>query len=138
MHDAALAGVGEFAPCVSFILLCEGQVLLEQRRADKAVDPGLIMIPGGHMEAGESQWQTLLREVAEELALTVTRASYICSLIHRTTETQLLHYYLVHEWQGDLCAQEAERVFWSPLASADELITGTDCIALAEALRLYG
>lgn len=137
MQDHLISTAGELSPCVSFILLRNDQLLLEKRRADKTVDPGLIMIPGGHMEEGESQWQTLLRETAEELAITPTRASYVCSLIHRTTENQLLHYYLVHEWQGEICAQEAESVFWSPLATVNELINGTDSLALGEALRLY-
>jgi hypothetical protein len=31
--------------CVSFILIKDGKVLLEKRRDDKEIDPGLIMIP---------------------------------------------------------------------------------------------
>ena len=36
--------------CVSFILLNKSQVLLEKRSESKEKDPGLITIPGGHIE----------------------------------------------------------------------------------------
>lgn len=127
-----------FAPCVSFILLRDGQVLLEKRRADKAIDPGLVMIPGGHMEEGESQQQTLVRELVEELAVEPRNARYVCSLLHPTDELQLLHYYLVTEWLGDIQALEAETVFWHPLNELHRLDISPDHIAIAEALRLYG
>lgn len=127
-----------FAPCVSFILLRDGQVLLEKRRADKEIDPGLVMIPGGHMEAGESQQQTLVRELAEELAIEPRNARYVCSLLHPTDELQLLHYYLVTEWMGDIQALEAESVFWHPLNQLHTLDISPDHIAIGEALRLYG
>lgn len=72
----------EFSECVSFILIRDGQVLLEQRRADKEFDPGMVMIPGGHMEAGETQLDTLARELLEELNIEAESAGYVCSLIH--------------------------------------------------------
>ncbi len=124
-------------PCVCFILLRDGCVLLEQRRADKAVDPGLVMIPGGHMEAGETTEQTLLREMREELGIVPRHARYVCSLQHRTAEAQLLHYYLITDWQGDIQAHEAERVYWHPLEQLDQLDIHPDGIAIREALHLY-
>lgn len=127
----------EFVPCVCFILLRDGHVLLEQRRADKRTDPGRIMIPGGHIEAGESQLQALQRELAEELGLQASKPRYVCSLLHPTTELQLLHYYLITDWQGELCAHEAERVFWHPINQLAGLDLCPDHIAIAEAQRLY-
>ena len=127
----------EFVPCVCFILLRDGCVLLEQRRADKSTDPGRIMIPGGHIEAGESQLQALQRELAEELGLQAVQPRYVCSLLHPTAELQLLHYYLITDWQGELCAHEAERVFWQPINELAGLDLCPDDIAIAEARRLY-
>lgn len=127
-----------FAPCVSFILLRDGCVLLEKRRDDKEIDPGLVMVPGGHMEEGEHQHDTLLRELDEELGIQPRNARYVCSLLHPTDELQLLHYYLVTEWSGDIQAHEAESVFWQPLSELGALDITPDHTAIAEALRLYG
>ncbi|WP_430460254.1 NUDIX hydrolase [Thalassolituus sp. LLYu03] len=126
------------APCVSFILLRDDCVLLEQRRADKPIDPGMVMVPGGHMEPGETQEDTLIRELAEELSIVPHDARYVCSLLHPTDELQLLHYYLVTEWSGEIQALEAESVFWHPVSQLDRLDIAPDHIAIHEARRLYG
>jgi len=132
----------EFSECVSFILIRDGQVLLEQRRADKEFDPGMVMIPGGHMEAGETQLDTLARELLEELNIEAESAGYVCSLIHTaesadSAEVQRLHYYLISDWQGELQCLEAEAIFWQPLDQLDCLEILPDQLALAEAARLY-
>lgn len=132
----------EFAECVSFILIKDGQVLLEKRRDDKEFDPSLVMIPGGHIEDDETQLETLARELMEELNIEAESAGYVCSLIHTAEsqdeqEIQRLHYYLVSGWQGEIEALEAESVFWQPLDQADVLAITPDQLALAEARRLY-
>ncbi|BDR16122.1 hypothetical protein VspSTUT11_40980 [Vibrio sp. STUT-A11] len=86
--------------CVSFILVKNSQILLETRAKDKDTDPGAIAIPGGHMEPGEDQTQTLFRELKEELNVTPQSFLYLCSLYHPTIELQLIHYYIVTEWEG--------------------------------------
>ncbi|MCG6295818.1 NUDIX hydrolase, partial [Vibrio vulnificus] len=53
-------------PCVSFLFIDQDKVLLEQRSKEKSCDPDMVAIPGGHMETGESQTETLLREIREE------------------------------------------------------------------------
>jgi len=87
----------EFSECVSFILIQDGSVLLEKRRSDKEFDPAMVMIPGGHMEEGEDQLDTLARELEEELNIIADSAGYVCSLIHTAEsdteqEVQRLHY----------------------------------------------
>src|SRR6266566_7036760 len=42
------------AECVSGVLISDGAVLVEKRRADDDADPGLVLLPGGHVEVGES------------------------------------------------------------------------------------
>ncbi|HDM8227981.1 TPA: NUDIX domain-containing protein [Vibrio campbellii] len=125
----------EVHECVSFILVKGDQVLLETRSKDKDSDPGMIAIPGGHMEKGESQPMTLLRELDEELNIKPQRCGYLCSLYHPTTELQLLHYYVVTNWQGDIQSLEAESVNWYPIINAP-VSTEVDRVALSEYLRL--
>ncbi|WP_159737675.1 NUDIX hydrolase [Vibrio atypicus] len=121
--------------CVSFILLKDKQVLLEKRAIDKATDPGLITIPGGHIEQGETQLQALVRELDEELTIAPIQYHYLCSLYHPTCELQLIHYYVISKWQGELTALEAETVQWYPVDSAPVGIEA-DSIALQEIKRV--
>ncbi|PTO56603.1 NTP pyrophosphohydrolase [Vibrio splendidus] len=104
--------------CVSFIMLKESQVLLEKRSESRETDPGLITIPGGHIEHGENQVQTLFRESDEELNVVPIDYQYLCSLYHPTKELQLIHYFIVSDWEGDITAQEADDVKWYSLGSA--------------------
>jgi len=121
--------------CVSFMLVVEGMVLLEKRSELKKTDPGLTAIPGGHIEAGENQEQALFRELKEELGVLPEEYSFLCSLFHPTNELQLIHYYLISSWQGDLQTLEADEIDWYRFDSAP-LGIGADKIALTEYRRV--
>jgi mutator protein MutT len=123
--------------CVSFLLVDDTQVLLEKRSKDKMCDPDIVAIPGGHIESGESQKEALLREIQEELGVIPKNYHYLCSLYHPTTEIQLLHYYVVSFWDGDISSFEAEEVFWCDLSEA-HVDTLADKVALSEYHRLKG
>ncbi|MDN3699612.1 NTP pyrophosphohydrolase, partial [Vibrio cortegadensis] len=60
---------------------------------------------------------------------------YLCSLYHPTSELQLIHYYVVDNWTGEISAQEAESVDWYPLSSVPVGIEA-DSLALAEYSRV--
>lgn len=123
-------------PCVSFLLIRNNQVLLEKRSLLKESDPGLIAIPGGHMEEGETQAQTLKREIDEELGVRALTRYFLCSLYHAaSTELQLIHYYVIGDWQGDIKAFEADEVFWVNLGDA-QIDIEADRIALSEYVRI--
>ena len=121
--------------CVSFILLNESQVLLEKRSESKETDPGLTTIPGGHIEKGENQVQALFRELDEELNVVPIHYKYLCSLYHPTKELQLINYFVVSDWKGDIKAQEADDVKWYSLNTALVGIAA-DGIALREVERV--
>jgi len=104
--------------CVSFMLIDNNRVLLEKRSETRETDAGIVNIPGGHMEGGESQRQALIREMDEELNVSPESYQHLCSLYHPTRELQLIHYYVVDRWTGEISAQEVERVHWYPLAPA--------------------
>src|SRR6266581_819086 len=71
------------AECVSGVLTRRGAVLVEKRRADDEADPGLTLLPGGHVESGESLAQALRREMREELEIRVEKIAPL--LVRRYT-----------------------------------------------------
>ncbi|EID4334236.1 TPA: NUDIX hydrolase [Vibrio parahaemolyticus] len=121
--------------CISFIMLNGSKVLLEKRSEQKETDPGLITIPGGHIEYGETQIQALFRELNEELNVIPTEYKYLCSLYHPTKELQLIHYFIVTNWSGDITAHEADEVKWYSLQT-NQVGIAADSIALKELERV--
>jgi 8-oxo-dGTP diphosphatase len=84
-------------------LVREGRVLLAHRSPDKHAYPDVWELPGGVIEAGESELGALARELHEELGVRIERssASHLCRLIAGPAgDPALLSAWLVREWQG--------------------------------------
>lgn len=123
--------------CVSFILLKDQCVLLEQRSESKKTDPGKVTIPGGHIEGKEQQEQALLRELKEELDIEPSDYRFLCTLYHPSEELQRIHYYVITRWEGEMRVQEAQSVAWHHFDNAP-VDLDADRVALSELSRLSG
>lgn len=80
-----------------------GRVLLAHRSPDKRAYPGVWELPGGVVEAGESELDALARELREELGVRIATdsASHLCRLTVRPAgEPALLSAWLVRDWHG--------------------------------------
>ena len=55
-----------------FSLIRSNTVLAEKRKLTKQVVPGVIALPGGHLEEGESPEEALSLELCEELGIVPT------------------------------------------------------------------
>jgi 8-oxo-dGTP pyrophosphatase MutT (NUDIX family) len=102
------------AECVSGVMISDGAVLVEKRRADDDADPGLVLLPGGHVEVGESLNRALEREMQEELGIRVQRIIPIRVRYYTASngERQRIHYLHIKDWKGKIRSNEAETVYW--------------------------
>jgi 8-oxo-dGTP pyrophosphatase MutT (NUDIX family) len=57
------------------VLILEGRVLLVHRRPEKHANPDVWDLPGGLVEAGESELDALARELHEELGVKIATAA---------------------------------------------------------------
>jgi 8-oxo-dGTP diphosphatase len=92
-----------------------GRVLLAERPAGKSM-AGLWEFPGGKVEAGERPEQTLVRELREELGLTVEEA-WLEPFLFASHDYEGFHLlmplYLCRRWIGDIVPQEGQRHAWA-------------------------
>ena len=102
------------AECVSGVLISDGAVLVEKRRADDDADPGLVLLPGGHVGVGESLNRALKREMREELGINVEKITPIRVRYYTASngERQRIHYFRIRDWKGKIRSNEAESVCW--------------------------
>jgi 8-oxo-dGTP diphosphatase len=92
----------------------DGRVLIAQRPEGKSM-AGLWEFPGGKIEPGERPEQSLIRELKEELGITVkpeclaplTFASHTYPDFHL-----LMPLYVCRRWEGFVEAREKQRLKW--------------------------
>jgi 8-oxo-dGTP diphosphatase len=102
-------------------LVREGRVLLAHRSVTKRAYPDVWELPGGVMEAGESELGALTRELHEELGvhIVIGSASHLCRLTAGPAEEPaLLSAWLVCDWQGtpaNVAPEEHSDIGWFDL-----------------------
>jgi 8-oxo-dGTP diphosphatase len=108
----------------------DGRVLIAQRPQGKSM-AGLWEFPGGKVEPGERPEQCLIRELKEELGITV-REECLAPLTfasHSYPDFHLLMpLYVCRRWEGIVTAQEQQALKWVrpgelknyPMPPADE------------------
>jgi len=92
----------------------DGRVLLAQRPEGKPM-AGLWEFPGGKVEPGERPEETLIRELKEELGISVseaclaplTFASHVYPDFHL-----LMPLYVCRRWEGIVVATEGQKLAW--------------------------
>ncbi len=108
----------------------DGRVLIAERPAGRPL-AGLWEFPGGKVEAGERPEQTLIRELKEELGITVNEACLapLTFASHAYPDFHLLMpLYVCRRWEGIATAQEGQKLRWVmpgrlrefPMPPADE------------------
>jgi len=92
----------------------DGRVLIAQRPEGKPM-AGLWEFPGGKVEQGELPEQTLIRELKEELGITVNEACLapLTFASHAYPDFHLLMpLFVCRRWEGTVAATEGQRLAW--------------------------
>jgi len=92
----------------------DGRVLIAERPAGRSM-AGLWEFPGGKVEAGERPEETLIRELEEELGITVKEVCLapLTFASHTYPEFHLLMpLYVCRRWDGVVTPQEGQRLAW--------------------------
>jgi len=108
----------------------DGRVLLAERPEGRPM-AGLWEFPGGKVEDGERPEDTLIRELHEELGITIREACLapLAFASHGSADFHLLMpLYVCRRWEGTVEAREGQRLAWVrpnrlreyPMPPADE------------------
>lgn len=121
---------------VAIFLKPDGTFLLSSRPDGKPY-AGYWEFPGGKIEAGESVRDALVRELIEELNVTITRATpWFTFMMHYTHATVRLHCWRVTEWQGEMRGMESQQFSWQSLREMTVTPTLPGCGPIFKALAL--
>ena len=90
----------------------DGTFLLAQRPLGK-IWAGYWEFPGGKIEPGETPYHALVRELHEELGITVQTAyPWLTRVFTYPHATVRLHFFRVAAWSGDLHPHEGQQFSW--------------------------
>jgi len=122
--------------CVGAILVQAETLLLGRRALHCPSYPDCWDIIGGHVEAGETFDQTLVREVEEEIGVTPVEFAKLTWLRFGTDGASELHIYRVDVWTGGIPAirnDEHAELRWFTVEAACALPN----LASTEYLRVF-
>lgn len=126
---------------VTAALVREGQVLLVHRSPNRPVYPDVWDLPGGHIDAGETEMAALAREMHEELSVQITTGSaiHLCRLeVGRGEESVRFSAWIVDQWEGtptNAAPDEHDEIRWFRPEELPPLAHEPVRTAVVEAMR---
>jgi 8-oxo-dGTP diphosphatase len=129
------------------LLNTDGQVLFG-RRQNTGFRDGVWHVPAGHLEAGESVVQALIREAKEEVSIAIAPEDVeFAHIMHNSSGGgRAAFFFIVRQWDGTPENREPEKcseVAWFPLDALPDPLIGYcrvvfDYIAAGEPFSVYG
>ena len=112
-------GRGLVSVAAAVILRGDGKVLLAQRLQGTPY-PGYWEFPGGKLEPGESASAALVRELHEELGITVRRsAPWLTQRYDYPHANVELHFFRVFDWHGEPHGRDGQTIAWQTPGAFD-------------------
>jgi 8-oxo-dGTP diphosphatase len=114
MGNTDMAGTKLTLVVACALIDTDGRVLIAQRPEGKTL-AGLWEFPGGKLEPGERPEATLIRELHEEIGITVKEACLapLTFASHAYDDFHLLMpLYICRRWEGKVIAREGQNLAW--------------------------
>ncbi len=88
----------------SYLMLLDGDKVLLQRRFNTGYEDGNYSLPAGHVDAGESFTQAIVREVKEEINIDIPKNIKVVHMAHRKADDseRIDAYFIAKEWSGEI------------------------------------
>jgi 8-oxo-dGTP diphosphatase len=88
--------------------------LVERRRWNETIDPGIVCLPAGHVEPNEGLEDALKREMMEELGIKVNEMKFVCKNFYVASngERQHAYCYCITSYEGEPVCKAAQEIFW--------------------------
>lgn len=120
---------------VATIVNAENKVLLALRQAHQH-QGNLWEFPGGKVEANETAYQALKREIWEELAITIIAATPLLTVAHDYDDRSvLLDVWHVDKFDGTPHGQEGQRLQWCAIADLVDVELPSANVPIISALQ---
>ena len=96
------------------IVVRGNKFLVERRRWDETIDPGIVCLPAGHVKPNEGREHALKREMMEELGIQVKEMKFVCKNFYVASngERQHAYCYIVTDYLGEPVCMTAQEIFW--------------------------
>ncbi len=104
-----------FVAAITYVIVGEEVLLIDKKRG---LGAGMVNAPGGRLEPGESPVEAAVREVEEEVGLTVTGSLRAAGEHQHQFVDGLrlhLHVFVATEAHGTLTETDEARPFWTPM-----------------------
>ena len=119
---------------VAAAIVRNGSVLLCHRHPDRKWYPNVWDVPGGHIDAGESPLDALVRELREELGIEID-PTRVVSVLRSSPKPDLdIEIWAVETWTGKITnaePDEHDEISWFAAAELDDLELADPDVAIA-------